>query len=220
MSVRLEAAASSDRADHDASAEQRELHARMADRGQSPLLSTGFLPHIRFLLQKVLTANLGSDWRTHFSDFTMIPFAAASIGQVHLATLSPSSPYASLYPPNMRLAVKVQFPGVRDSIASDLNNLKWLLVASSVLPRGLYLENTIKVMRGELDDECDYVREAECGFKMGKLLEGDEEFDTPRVVRELSGSMVLTTEMMEGEPLTKAIGYDKETRDRVSFNSI
>lgn len=147
----------------------------------------------------------------------MIPFAAASIGQVHTAILSPTSPFASLYPPSMRLAVKVQFPGVRDSISSDLNNLKWLLIAGSILPKGLYLDSTIKVMRQELDDECDYLREAECGVKMRGLLkeDGSEFFDAPRVVKELCGSMVLTTEMMKGEPLTKAIGYDQETRDHV-----
>lgn len=165
--------------------------------------------------------NLGQDWRTHFESFDMIPFAAASIGQVHSATLSPSSPLSSSYPSNFRLAVKIQFPGVRESISSDLNNLKWLLVASSILPKGLYLENTIQVMKEELDEECDYVREAECGVRMRDLLAADDQGDfvAPRVLRELSGPMVLTTEMMEGEPLTKAIGYDQRTRDKVSVFS-
>lgn len=117
----------------------------------------------------------------------------------------------------MRLAVKVQFPGVRDSISSDLNNLKWLLVASSILPRGLYLENTLKVMKKELDEECDYVREAECGVKMQRLLEGDARFRVPTVLNELCGPMVLTTEMMEGEPLTKAINYSQELRNQVGL---
>lgn len=115
----------------------------------------------------------------------------------------------------MRLAVKVQFPGVRQSIKSDLSNLKWLLIAGAVLPRGLYLENTIKVMESELEDECDYLREAECGIRMRKLLETDDRFAAPLVVRELCGPMVLATEMMAGEPLTMAIGYDQATRDAV-----
>jgi predicted unusual protein kinase regulating ubiquinone biosynthesis (AarF/ABC1/UbiB family) len=148
----------------------------------------------------------------------MVPFAAASIGQVHSAILSPTSPLARIYSPSMRLAVKVQFPGVRVSISSDLNNLKWLLIAGSILPRGLYLENTIRVMERELDEECDYLREAECGVKMRELVEKDDladDFAVPRVLKELCGPMVLTTELMSGNPLGEAITYDQATRDRV-----
>lgn len=121
----------------------------------------------------------------------------------------------------MALAVKIQFPGVRASISSDLNNLKWLLIASSILPRGLYLENTIKVMKQELDEECDYTREAECGIKMKALLAQDptdSRFRVPTVVTELCGPMVLTTEMMQGEPLTNAIHYDQRTKNQVSLS--
>lgn len=109
----------------------------------------------------------------------------------------------------------MQFPGVRKSIGSDLSNLKWLLVASAVLPRGLFLENTLKVMEKELEDECDYVREAEYGSRMRELLAGDSRFAAPFVVTELCGPMVLVTEMMSGVPLTEAIHYDQVTRDKV-----
>lgn len=167
--------------------------------------------------QRVLETNLGADWRSHFDSFEMIPFAAASIGQVHSATLSSTSPLASEYPSSMRVAVKVQFPGVRDSITSDLSNLKWLLIAGAVLPRGLYLENTIRVMERELDEECDYLREAECGLKMRDLLAESHEFAAPRVVSQLCGPMVLTTEFMEGRPLSEAISYSQELKDEVSL---
>lgn len=48
------------------------------------------------------------------------------------------------------------------SLNSDLSNLTRLLVLSNVLPRGLFLENTIAVARKELAWETDYIREAEC----------------------------------------------------------
>lgn len=150
----------------------------------------------------------------------MVPFAAASIGQVHSAVLSDDSPHASNYPRGMRLAVKVQFPGVRASIKSDLGNLKWLLAASAVLPRGLYLDNTIRVLERELDEECDYVREAEHGSRMRSLLAESPDFDTPRVVTELCGPMVLTTEFMQGRPLTEAIELGQGARDAVSRGEV
>lgn len=149
----------------------------------------------------------------------MRPFAAASIGQVHRATLDPSSPLAKDYPGLTDLAVKVQFPGVRESITSDLGTLRWLLLASAALPRGLYLDNTLRVMGRELEDECDYVREAECGSRMREFVRQSRElkdaFEVPRVVGELSGGMVLTTEMMKGRPLKDVLTLDQDKRDWV-----
>ncbi|GAA6020350.1 hypothetical protein JCM10207_002076 [Rhodosporidiobolus poonsookiae] len=176
--------------------------------------SANYMPE--WQTEQVLEADLGPDWRSHFTSFDMRPFAAASIGQVHSAVLSPSSPHAANYPASLRVAVKVQFPGVRNSISSDLKNLRWLLLASAALPRGLYLDNSLRVLERELDDECDYVREAECGTRMRELVEQSElstHFDVPRVVNELSGPMVLTTEMMDGRPLKDVLELDQEKRD-------
>jgi aarF domain-containing kinase len=89
-----------------------------------------------------MSSSLGTDWQTHFTSFTRIPFAAASIGQVHMATLSASSS------PTGReecVAVKVQYPNVGASIASDLGYIKMLLNAGGLLPKGLYLDRTIEV---------------------------------------------------------------------------
>lgn len=185
--------------------------------------------------EKVLTQDLGSDWKSHFSRFDMKPFAAASIGQVHSAVLSPDSPLYSKYQQprrqssknqkekekekGLKVAVKVQFPGVRESISSDLSNLKWLLMATAVLPRGLYLDNSLKVLERELIQECDYEREAYFGTKMGQLVEGSklkENFDVPKVIEELSGKMVLTTEMMFGKPLKSVMNLDQDRRDWVN----
>ncbi|GAA5911873.1 protein kinase COQ8 [Sporobolomyces salmoneus] len=177
--------------------------------------SANYMPE--WQTERVLTQDLGPDWKHHFSSFDMKPFAAASIGQVHSATLSPSSPFASSYgPDNLRVAVKVQFPGVRESISSDLSNLKWLLLATSVLPRGLYLDNTLTVLERELIQECDYEREASFGTRMGQLVRDSKlkkDFDVPKVVKELSGKMVLTTEMMYGKPLKSVMNLDQEKRD-------
>ncbi|GAA5840364.1 hypothetical protein JCM11251_006707 [Rhodosporidiobolus azoricus] len=180
--------------------------------------SANYMPE--WQTERVLVDNLGADWRKHFSSFEMQPFAAASIGQVHRATLSGDSPFAANYPADLELAVKVQFPGVRDSISGDIKNLRWLLVASAALPRGLYLDNTLRVLERELDDECDYAREAACGSRMREhILESPlrDYFDVPRVIPELSGSMVLTTEMMQGQPLKDVLNLGQEERDWIGY---
>lgn len=157
----------------------------------------------------VLVNNLGIDWRSKFQTFESVPFAAASIGQVHQATL----------PNGLDVAVKVQFPGVRQSIKSDLSYLSWLLVASSVLPRGLYLDNTIKVLEKELDDECDYNREARAGIRMTQLIQDSDlaqSFTVARVIEDYCGDSVLTTELMSGDNLNNAVNYNQHDKDTIA----
>lgn len=157
-------------------------------------------------MEKVLRAELGDAWESLFAAFDRVPVAAASIGQVHRATLADGTP----------VAVKIQFPGVAGSISSDLANVSLLLRGSAVLPKGLYLQNTIAVARRELEDECDYIREGAAGARFHRLLEGDPVFDVPRVIDEATTGKVLTTEWMGGRPLSKMRGMSQEQRDLVS----
>ena len=154
---------------------------------------------------RVLRDNLGTEWQDLFSTFDEVPIAAASIGQVHRAVLRSTGE---------EVAVKVQYPGVRDSIDSDLNNLSVLLTASRLLPRGLYLEKTIDNARVELAWECDYVREAECAERFRDLLADDRDvFTVPGVIREASGPTVLTSELMHGKAVTKLPNLSQDQRD-------
>ena len=154
---------------------------------------------------KILASNLGPNWRDLFSSFEDKPMAAASIGQVHHATLKSTGE---------QVAVKVQYPGVADSIDSDLSNLSILLTASRLLPKGLYLDKTIANARTELAWECDYVREAECGQRFRNLLAEEEAvFLVPKIYPEASGKQVLTMEYMEGVGVTKVQNFSQEQKD-------
>ncbi|KAJ3038881.1 hypothetical protein HDV00_012802 [Rhizophlyctis rosea] len=165
--------------------------------------SANYMPDSQ--LQTVLSNELGSDWRSKFDTFDLQPIAAASIGQVHRATLHSGLP----------VAVKVQYPGVASSIDSDLNNLRTLVLFSSILPKGMYLDNTIRVARKELGAECDYQREAEAMKRFKGLLRGNTHFAVPTVVEELSSGSVLTTEWVDGVTIGKVAEMDQRTRDAV-----
>jgi aarF domain-containing kinase len=144
---------------------------------------------------KVLASNLGTEWKHLFGEFDEVPIAAASIGQVHKATLRATG---------QQVAVKIQYPGVANSIDSDLSNLSLLLTASRLLPKGLYLEKTIANARTELAWECDYIREAECQTRFRALLSDETDiFTVPRVIPEASGKEVLTSELMNGKAVTR-----------------
>ena len=164
--------------------------------------SADYMPHRQ--MQQVMTSEFGPDWRSMFSSFNDIPMAAASIGQVHAGKMKDGT----------EVAIKIQYPGISNSIDSDLKNLSLLLTASSLLPKGLYLDKTIEVARTELEWECDYIREAECIRTFGKLLEGDSDYKVPKVIDEVSGKNVITMERMWGIPIGKPSSeLTQEVRD-------
>lgn len=153
----------------------------------------------------MLSTSLGPEWRNLFDEFEETPIAAASIGQVHRATLKSTGE---------KVAVKIQFPGVADSINSDLDNLSMLLTASKLLPKGLYLNKTIDNARTELAWECDYEREAECGRRYRALLADEPDvFVVPKIHAAASGKRVLTMEFMEGIGVTRGKSFTQEQKD-------
>ena len=89
-----------------------------------------------------MRSSLGPSWVDKFTSFERVPFAAASIGQVHSAVLAPHvSPTGKAEP----VAVKIQFPNIVNSINSDLGYVKLILTAGRLLPKGLFLDKTIQV---------------------------------------------------------------------------
>ncbi|KIJ30513.1 hypothetical protein M422DRAFT_61704 [Sphaerobolus stellatus SS14] len=156
--------------------------------------SAHYMPN--WQMEKMMESSLGPDWRSHFTSFNPIPSHAASIGQVHQGVLSASS---SPTGKEEEVAIKIQFPNIIQSISSDLGYLKLLLGASFILPKGLFLDSTIKVFKEELADECNYKREAEYINKY-RSLEAIKANDRYRVpwVWEGSTESVLVMERMKG----------------------
>ncbi|KAL7309157.1 hypothetical protein PS15m_011271 [Mucor circinelloides] len=166
--------------------------------------SANYMP--RKQMEKVMAKELGGDWQSNFKDFDPIPIAAASIGQVHAATLAST---------NEPVVIKIQYPGVAESIDSDLSNLKALVTFSNLLPRGLYLDNTIKVTKEELAWECDYVREANNAIRFKELLAGDDRYKVPSVVKDLCTTRVLVSERLQGRVLSKAVEESQTIRNEL-----
>ncbi|KZO97493.1 ABC1-domain-containing protein [Calocera viscosa TUFC12733] len=158
-------------------------------------------------MEQVMCAELGTNWLSAFEQFDPIPVASASIGQVHRARLADSG---------TEVAIKIQFPNVAQSITSDLSNLSLLLTTSSLLPRGLFLQNTINAMQQELIDECDYEREAHYMRVFADNLQGNEAFRVPKVISKLTTKRVLVMEWMQGVPLTRAVHFDQSTKNEIA----
>ncbi|KAI7748431.1 hypothetical protein M8C21_007589 [Ambrosia artemisiifolia] len=159
----------------------------------------------RSQLNQVLDSELGSNWSSKLKSFDYNPLAAASIGQVHQAVTKD----------DVQVAMKIQYPGVADSIESDIDNVKLLLDYTNLIPEGLYLDRAMKVAKEELSRECDYELESSNQKTFRELLLNVDGFYVPFVVDELSSKKVLTTELVHGIPIDKVALLDQETRSYV-----
>ncbi|KAG8443853.1 hypothetical protein GDO86_009154 [Hymenochirus boettgeri] len=168
--------------------------------------SADFMPIKQMM--KTLNHDLGPNWKDKLDFFEERPFAAASIGQVHLARLKDGR----------EVAMKIQYPGVAQSIHSDVNNLMTVLSMSNALPEGLFPEHLIEVLSRELTLECNYKREAACCKKFKEFLKDDPFFYVPGVIDELCSEHVLTTELVSGFPLDQAEGLSQEMRNEICNN--
>ncbi|XP_038623170.1 atypical kinase COQ8B, mitochondrial isoform X2 [Tachyglossus aculeatus] len=165
--------------------------------------SADFMPP--WQMARVLEEELGPDWRAKVAEFEEVPFAAASIGQVHQGVLRDGT----------EVALKIQYPGVAQSIQSDVDNLLAILKMSMALPEGLFADQSLRVLQRELAWECDYLREAACARNFRQLLAGDPFFHVPEVIEELSTGRVLAMELVGGVPLDQCQGLDQDVRNEI-----
>ena len=140
-----------------------------------------------------------------FASFSPRPFAAASIGQVHEATLSDGT----------RVAVKVQYPGIRRVLEADLRNLAAFERLAGVLFPARNAEALLDEFRARLLEECDYVHEAESQEAFRRAFAGTPRVVIPRVHRDLSTERILTSDYVDGQSFASfASSTDQANRDR------
>jgi aarF domain-containing kinase len=169
-------------------------------------------------LEQQLVSQLGPNWRTKFIDFDMNAFAAASIGQVHRATIQTIVNNQEIVQP---VVVKVQYPGVAQSIESDLRNLAMLVTWSGLAPKGLFIENVIRVGRDELKVECNYRRELINQQRIKLLVESDpilqdNKFIVPNPIVDLTTDEVITSEYISGGTIDKVESIaSQQERNRI-----
>ena len=156
-------------------------------------------------LDRVLAEEWGNDWRTNFRRFEPRPIAAASIGQVHRA----------LTRDGRTLAIKVQYPGVAQSIDSDVDNVATLLRVTGLLPKELDIAPLLAAAKEQLHEEADYRREGRMMQRYGELLAGHEAFVVPTLDEELTRDRVLAMSYEEGRPVEDLADQPQDVRDSV-----
>jgi predicted unusual protein kinase regulating ubiquinone biosynthesis (AarF/ABC1/UbiB family) len=153
---------------------------------------------------------LGSPPELLFRRFDRDSFAAASIGQVHRATMDDGR----------EVVVKVQYPGVDRSVDADLYQLKLTLRAMGLIKlKKKVVDELFDEVRDRLHEELDYTNEAENirYFQTFHRERGDDHLIIPDVVGERTAQRVLTMIYEPGDPLTEVeeLGYSQAQRDRI-----
>ncbi|WP_144210624.1 ABC1 kinase family protein [Shewanella donghaensis] len=162
------------------------------------------MPHKQ--LVEMLKQQWGLDWLAPFAQFELRPFAAASIGQVHLAYLDSGE----------KLAVKIQYPGIKDSIDSDIDNVATLLKVAQLVPDNVQFDKLLSEAKAQLHHEADYCYEAKLLQQYRHWIGDNEHFIVPKVYSELSTDSILVMEFIEGVPIESVLTMEQSIRDNVA----
>ncbi len=157
-------------------------------------------------LKRALTEAWGPDFLRRFRRFEVRPIAAASIGQVHRAELQDGRV----------LAIKVQYPGIRRSIDSDLDNVATLIRWSGILPETADLTPLLAEAKRQLHEEADYTQEAAAMAAFNVLLADDRDFRLPAPVAELTTGEVLAMDFIPGVPIESLATGPEADRNRAA----
>lgn len=156
-------------------------------------------------LNGVMEGSLGANWKAEFLSFNFKPIASASIGQVHQAYSDAGD----------NLAVKVQYPGIRKSIDSDVDNVGTLLKVVGLIPESVDYKGLLEEAKKQLHDEADYAREAQFAIRYHEALKEHPHFVVPKIHTESSSDSVLAMEFIDGSPIEQIEHYDQSARDFV-----
>lgn len=144
-------------------------------------------------VHKVLAADLGEDWRSHFAEFNDQQAAAASIGQVHHA----------VWLDGRQVAVKIQYPGAGKALSSDFAQLSRVGRLFGMLMPGLDVKPMLEELRTRVVEELDYRLEATSQQAFADAYAGDPDIAVPSVL--MATDHVLVSDWMDGTPLAEII---------------
>ncbi|MBL8703161.1 MAG: AarF/ABC1/UbiB kinase family protein [Alphaproteobacteria bacterium] len=145
-------------------------------------------------VKRRLQSELGPDWAQRFASFEREAAAAASLGQVHRATLPDGTP----------VACKLQYPDMDSAVEADLRQLKLVFAVYERYDRAIDTREIHKEISARLREELDYDREARHMRLYGHMLRGEDRVHVPEPVAPLSTKRLLTMTWLEGRRLLEA----------------
>jgi predicted unusual protein kinase regulating ubiquinone biosynthesis (AarF/ABC1/UbiB family) len=139
-----------------------------------------------------------------FEDFEEEAAAAASIGQVHRATL----------PDGRTVAVKIQYPGIAKALRADMQNAGMIMRLAKAIAPGLDAKAAAEELKTRVLEELDYEYEAQNQRTFARAYRAHPFIYVPDVVTRLSRSRVLVSEWVEGMGFEEVKALPQDERDR------
>jgi predicted unusual protein kinase regulating ubiquinone biosynthesis (AarF/ABC1/UbiB family) len=151
----------------------------------------------------VIAEELGVPPDRLFARWDPEPIAAASIGQVHRAITTDG----------LAVAVKVQYPGIAEMMAADLDNVSLLRRMLRVTAPSQDVDSLVAELRERVLEELDYRREAANQQRLHHYFSGHPTISVPAIVPELSSRRVVTSELVTGARFSEVLGWEQHERD-------
>jgi len=151
----------------------------------------------------VIRSELGGDPDQVFETWDPLPIAAASIGQVHRAITRDGR----------AVAVKVQYPGIAETISADLGNVSLLRSLLRMAAPSQDVNGLVEELRERITEELDYVREAESQRLFAGYFDGHPFITVPKIVDEFCTARVITSELATGVRYAEMLGWSQEEKD-------
>jgi predicted unusual protein kinase regulating ubiquinone biosynthesis (AarF/ABC1/UbiB family) len=155
------------------------------------------------LAATVVEEELGQPPERAFAEWDPEPIAAASIGQVHRAITHDGR----------AVAVKVQYPGIAEAIAADLDNVALLRRMLKITAPSQDVDALLAELRERVLEEIDYRREAENQALFARYYQGHPTIIVPNVVAELSTRRLVTSDLAVGARYADLAAWSQHERD-------
>jgi predicted unusual protein kinase regulating ubiquinone biosynthesis (AarF/ABC1/UbiB family) len=159
-------------------------------------------------VRRRMSTELGPDWEKRFATFSHEAAAAASLGQVHRATL----------PTGELVACKLQYPDMASTVEADLRQLKVAMAIFHRMDKAIDQEEIYKELSERLREELDYQREAAQMRLYGLMLANDPTVHVPMPFPAFSSKRLLTMSWLDGGALMKRLEEEPplEERNRIA----
>jgi predicted unusual protein kinase regulating ubiquinone biosynthesis (AarF/ABC1/UbiB family) len=155
------------------------------------------------LAAQVISEDLGRQPDALFAQWDPEPIAAASIGQVHRAITKDG----------LAVAVKVQYPGIRETIEADLGNAALIKRLLKLAAPKQDVDGLITELRERITEELDYQREASNQQRFADYFAGHPTIEVPGIVGELSSARVITSDLVTGARFAEMMTWPQEEKD-------
>jgi predicted unusual protein kinase regulating ubiquinone biosynthesis (AarF/ABC1/UbiB family) len=156
--------------------------------------------------RSVIKEEFGVPVEDLFETFEDEPVAAASIGQVHRATL----------PSGEQVAVKVQYPGVDEAVRADMKNVSAMAKLAVAIAPNIDPKEIANEVKERVTEELDYRREASNQIEFSRLFRDHPFIVVPKIYPHFCKARVLTQEFIEGRPFLTAMEWDQADKDHLA----